>query len=288
MESVLTCNICHGGSIQTIDPSYNFCRCDACGFVFDSPRPTAEEIASFYSQASKYDSWIREGSARDALWQRRIKKLIPQFVAGTLLDIGTGVGQFLHHARHLFSTVQGTEVSESGVRIAREKYSLDVRLGQVEELNLPSSSFDNITLFHVLEHVPDPSGTLDECRRLMQPNGMLAIAVPNDVLAWTSILKRFGSRIGFKSFRKFSPRLGISKAGLSSEIHLSHFTPAVLRQLLQNRGFRIVEESIDPYYCSSGARLLLDHAYYYLHLVLFACFRINRYETIWMISRKSS
>jgi 2-polyprenyl-3-methyl-5-hydroxy-6-metoxy-1,4-benzoquinol methylase len=206
----------------------------------------------------------------------------------SLLDVGTGIGQFLHHALSYFSAVQGTEVSESAVRIAREKYCLEIHLGQVEDLNLPPASFDNIKLFHVLEHVPDPGRTLDECRRLMLPNAVLTIAVPNDVLAWTCILKRLGRKLGLKAFRKFSPKLSISKAGLTSEIHLSHFTPAVLRRLLQNHGFSVVEESLDPLYAACGAKLVLNDAYYLLHRALFACCGINRYEAIWMVSRNLS
>jgi hypothetical protein len=54
MELVLRCNICQSDSIQRVDPSYNFCRCSACGYVFNSPRPTHEAIAAFYSKPAKY------------------------------------------------------------------------------------------------------------------------------------------------------------------------------------------------------------------------------------------
>lgn len=287
MELVPTCNICQSVAIQKVDPSYNLCRCSGCGHVFNSPRPTHKAISGFYSKPTKYDSWIREEGARDVLWQRRVRKMIRHQSSGNLLDVGTGIGQFLYHARRHFSAIQGTEVSESAVRIARERYNLDIHLGQVEELNLPAASFDNVTLFHVLEHVPDPSKTLEEVSRIMRSKGILTIAVPNDVLAWTCIVKRFGRKLGLKSFRKFSPRLGISKAGLTSEIHLSHFTPTVLKRLLENCGFSIVEESLDPLYAASGAKLVLHSAYYFLHRALFACFGINRYEAVWIVSRKA-
>jgi hypothetical protein len=47
-----------------------------------------------------------------------------------------------------------------------------------------------------------------------------------------------------------------------------------------------VEESLDPYYVSSGVRRMVDSAYYALHRSLHAAFKINRYETIWMVARK--
>jgi ubiquinone/menaquinone biosynthesis C-methylase UbiE len=288
METVAACNLCHSQTIQQLDREYNFCRCGVCGYVFDSPRPTLEEIVAFYSQDSKYDSWVDAAAARDALWQRRLQKLLPHRAPGNLLDVGTGIGQFLHHARPHFTDVQGTEVSASAVRVAQEKYGLKVHQGRVEEMGFPAGSFNNITLFHVLEHVPDPANMVACCRNLLQDNGVLAIAVPNDVLAWTSKLKKLGRNLGLGPFQKFSPVLGISRAGSSREIHLSHFTPAVLSKLLEGAGFTIMELGIDPYYASSGLRGAVDAAYCSAHDLMYKTLGLNRYDTIWIVGRKNA
>ncbi len=285
-EVVLTCSVCRSDRIQKVDPDFNFCRCDSCGYVFDSPRPSFAQISAFYSQTGKYDTWLNEEHARDMLWKRRLKKLSQHSSKGRLLDIGAGYGQFLHLAQSFFSEVHGTEVSESAVALAKEKYGLSLRVGPIEDLDLPRQSFDTITLFHVLEHVPDPGMLVSRCHALLRAQGMLVIAVPNDVLAWTSKVKKIGNGLGLKSFQKFSPKLGISRAGASREIHLSHFTPTVLRRLLENSGLRIIEEALDPYYVSSGIRLFLDRTYYVLHRFLHATLKINRYDTIWMVARK--
>jgi len=286
METLEACMVCRGSRIETLDAEWHFCRCAACGYVFDSPRPTYDELVAFYSRPTKYDHWVREGNARDALWKRRLKMLLPHRQPGSLLDVGTGIGQFLHHAKPFFSEVGGTEVSESAIQTAREKYGLLIDRGQVEEMNFPAASFDNLTLFHVLEHVPNPVKLVETCHRLLRPNGILVVAVPNDVLAWTSKIKKLGKRLGIKPFQKFSPVMGISRAGLSREIHLSHFTPPVLRQLLLSGGFSVVEESIDPYYVARGPMAAIQAVYYSFHKALFALFRVNRYDTIWMIARK--
>lgn len=285
-DLVLACNICGSEQIQKVDPEFNFCRCNSCGYVFDSPRPSFAEISAFYSQAGKYNAWLKEERARDMLWKRRLKKLLKCGAAGRLLDIGAGHGQFLYHAQPFFSEVTGTEVSASAIAIAKEKYGLSLLAGQVEGLDLPPRSFDTITLFHVLEHVPDPCTLIHRCHTLLRPEGILAIAVPNDVLAWTSRIKKIGKQLGLKPFQKFSPKLGISRAGGSCEIHLSHFTLPVLRHLLENSGLQVIGESLDPYYVSRGVRLFLDSAYFAVHRISHAALKINRYDTIWMVTRK--
>jgi SAM-dependent methyltransferase len=285
-EAVRCCSICRGERIRKVDAEYNLCRCESCGYVFDSPRPTVAAVSAFYSRPAQYDSWIKQERERDALWKRRLEKLLPYKADGNLLDIGAGIGQFLHHARPFFTGVAGTEVSETAVRIAKQKYGIDLHAGQVEEINLPPDSFDNIALFHVLEHVPDPARLLRRCWELLRRQGVMIIAVPNDVQAWTSKAKKLGKRMGLQAFQKFSPVLGIARAGESREIHLSHFAPAVLRQLVKNSGFMVAGESLDPYYVASGMRLILDSTYYGLHQMIYSTMRLNYYDTIWMVARK--
>ena len=118
LEVVLSCNVCQSDRIQSVDPEFRFCRCDSCSYVFDSPRPSAQAVAVFYSQPEKYDSWLKAERSRDALWRRRLKKTLRHRSRGNLLDVGAGIGQFLHHARDRFTQVAGTEVSASAIRIA--------------------------------------------------------------------------------------------------------------------------------------------------------------------------
>ena len=49
------------------------CRCRTCGYVFDNPRPTVDEIVRYYSKSSLFDSWMAEEAARNVLWQRRLR-----------------------------------------------------------------------------------------------------------------------------------------------------------------------------------------------------------------------
>jgi 2-polyprenyl-3-methyl-5-hydroxy-6-metoxy-1,4-benzoquinol methylase len=145
-----------------------------------------------------------------------------------------------------------------------------------------------MTLFHVLEHVPDPKKTIARCNELLKGGGVLLICVPNDVLAWTSKVKILGKKLGFRPFQKFSPKLGVPRVFASNEIHLSHFTPLVLRRLLEQSDLEVIEESLDPYYATTGIKQMLHSGYYAFHRLFFGLSQTNRYDTIWMMARKVS
>jgi 2-polyprenyl-3-methyl-5-hydroxy-6-metoxy-1,4-benzoquinol methylase len=286
METVSHCLLCDSVRIGTVDAEFNLRRCEACGYVFDSPRPTLTAIVNFYSAPKKYDGWLVAERSREGLWKRRLRKLLKNAVRGNLLDVGAGIGQFLNLARPHFTHVSGTEVSETAVRLAKEKYGLDLWQGQIEDCELPQQSFDTITLFHVLEHVPDPKKTIARCRELLKVGGVLLVCVPNDILAWTSKIKILGKKLGLGSFGKFSPALGIPRVFTSHEIHLSHFTPLVLRRLLEQEKLEYVEQSLDPYYAFKGVKQILHIAYSGFHRAVFVLTHANRYDTIWMMVRK--
>jgi 2-polyprenyl-3-methyl-5-hydroxy-6-metoxy-1,4-benzoquinol methylase len=288
MESELLhqCNLCESALLDVLDADCNIAQCRSCGYVFDNPRPTLRELIGFYSRPGKYDSWLDELGPRNRLWRRRLSKLQSTKKPGSLLDVGTGIGQFLSLARSAYAEVYGTEVSSTAIEIAKQKYGLDLFHGTLEDLAAQGRTFDNITLFHVLEHVPDPKSMLSTCHALLVPGGRLVIAVPNEVAS----LRGFKRRL-FSKLRKPNgsgvlglPRLTLD--GSVSEIHLSHFSPAVLARLLQATGFSVIVNTLDPYYVRTGLRRLKADFYYYACLLVRQLFRINIYDTILMIARK--
>ena len=74
MEKLLKCDMCGSKEIKIVDKSHNINKCKGCGYVFDNPRPTVDEIISFYAKGDKYDNWLSEEKGRDLLWQKRLKK----------------------------------------------------------------------------------------------------------------------------------------------------------------------------------------------------------------------
>lgn len=290
MESELLhqCNLCGSELLDVLDADCNIARCRSCGFVFDNPRPTLNALIDFYSKPGKYDSWLVELQPRERLWRRRLRKIRSTKRPGTLLDVGTGIGQFLSLARNDYSEVHGTEVSSTAVEIAREKYGLNLFHGTVDDLPSQGRTFDNITLFHVLEHVPDPKAMLQTCHSLLKPGGCLVIAVPNEVASVRGFKRRLFSRLRKQPGGGVMglPRLTLD--GSISEIHLSHFSPPVLARLLEATGFSVTVNTLDPYYVRTGPRRLKADFFYYSCLALRNIFGMNIYDTILVIAYKNA
>jgi len=288
-EVLCSCDLCDSDRIDKIDAESNICRCLSCGYVFDNPRPTAKDVAAYYSKPTKYDSWVLEEGARDRLWKRRLGMMKKTRKPGSLLDVGTGIGQFLYHAKFHYSPVYGTEVSESAVEIAKEKYGLSVRHGDIMQLDFAEAPFDNITLFHVLEHVPSPRALIQRCREVLGPKGILVVAVPNDLHCLRAKVKILLKKLGLEKYKHLG-KLGLAPITLDGkvqEIHVSHFTSDVLRRFLEKSGFSILEDGIDPYYAASGmSKLIQDMEHLVYHGILLVG-GIHLNPALWIVGRRN-
>ena len=290
LETLSACPLCGGENIRTVDTASNICECEPCGYIFDNPRPTVQELITFYSQPTKYDSWLAEEKARDLLWERRLKLLMRVTKPGSLLDVGAGIGQFLNVARPHFSSVCGTEVSESAIEIARKNYGLMLLRGEIHAMDFGATQFDNITVFHVLEHVPNPRIVIERCARLLAPGGVLVIAVPNEVQSLRARTRRFLRAIGVRRFRK-TGKLGLPRLVLDggmAEIHLSHFTPVSLERLVERCGFSVVSNTLDPYYVASGPAKWRHGGFYVCCRMLKSILRANLSDTTLVVARKDA
>lgn len=288
-ELLEKCNICGTAALEVVDADCDIVRCVECGYVFDNPRPTYEELVKFYSRPAQYDSWLEELPQRQKAWERRLRELRSTKKAGSLLDVGTGIGQLLAVARGSYE-VYGTEVSTVAVRIAQEKYGLKVFQGTIDDIDWKGKRFDNISLFHVLEHVPDPNATLQKCNALLVDQGILAIAVPNEVSSLRAIVRRKLTNAGLKKSRTLG-KFGLPRISLgpeSVEVHLSHFTPEVLDRLLKETGFSVVKRTLDPHFIITGIPRFRANLYYHFCSALQYLLHVNLYDTMLVIACKTS
>jgi SAM-dependent methyltransferase len=146
---------------------------------------------------------------------RKIQRFVPN---GRILDIGCGRGITLSLLREGGWETFGTEISETAASHARTLLGDSVFVGDLLAAPWPESSFDVVSIWHVLEHLPDPSAVLGKCRELLRPGGVLVVAVPN----FESLQARLTGRHWFH---------------LDVPRHYWHFGTGVLRGLLEKEGF---------------------------------------------------
>lgn len=184
-----TCNLCGGHDHRKLFRKfgYDLLRCNGCKLVFVGNPPTGAEVEAFYSAEADYHSELLDpanpafermrGIARQHV--RMLGRNIARPQGLKLLDIGCSSGLFLDEARKAGYDVHGAELSPDTARFARSHFVLDVQTGDWRDGGFEDASFDVITLFDVIEHVPDPLGELQAIMRLLKPGGVLLQSTPN-------------------------------------------------------------------------------------------------------------
>jgi SAM-dependent methyltransferase len=240
-ERVEACPICGSADRAVVDAEASVVRCAGCGHRYVDPRPTQAEVTRGYSLPTTYDDWVSEAEARELMWRRRFDQVLGDDQPGRLLDVGGGIGTFLAIARERGWSVEGTEVSSTAVAKALEQHGITIRLGLVEEA-APAGPYDVICLWHVIEHLPNPDGTLRFCRGLLAASGKIILAMPNDgeakraptVIA--NLARRGLRRTPSRRYKVLSPGI---------ESHIQHFNPGSIRRLLGQCGFQVKRVAVD-------------------------------------------
>ncbi len=218
-------------------------RCPGCGMVFVDPLPEAALSPATYGP-DYYEPWQgREENARLRLWRHRLAQIEARVPTGSLLDVGCGDGLFPKVARGAGFAVDAIEFSPEGARRAALRLGRPVAVGDLTREPLLRGPFDIVTLWHVLEHLPDPAAMLSAVRARLRPGGLLAVAVPN--------LDNLPMRIAYRLARLRALPLYEENA---REPHLSHFSPGTLTDILQRRGFGSVEIRGDRCALTAGKR----------------------------------
>lgn len=252
------CNLC--GSEQT----HPFCpenglslvQCSACGLVYVSPRPDAHELYALYgatyfendeSGTVGYTNYLRDEPNIRRTFARRLRYLSRYLQPGKLLDVGCAAGFFLDVAARQGWQVQGLDVSTFAVSYTRERFGYDVRAGAFTEMEYAPASFDLVTMWDVIEHVPDPAAYIRRAAEVLKPGGILALATP-DV---SSLPARLTGRrwVGYKL----------------SEEHVYYFSTATLTRMLEEAGFEVISSRHIGKYVT--LRLFLDRLSMYSALI---------------------
>ncbi len=226
-------------------------RAEPSGLIFLNPRPTAEIIGKYY-EPMDYDPFIslkKTPSFQDRLYTALRRFITLRYKATSVLkranfqsgeryralDIGCATGDFSVELKRHASTVKldlyGIEMSEKAVRFAQEENQLYAKQGELLTVDF-GVEFDLITMWHVLEHVLRLNETLEKLHRVLKPNGLLVVAMPNPD-SWDA-----------RHYGKFWN-------GYDAPRHLYHFTPKVFANLLALHRFKLVDMHalpLDSYY----------------------------------------
>jgi len=143
-------------------------------------------------------------------------------------------------------------------------------------------------MYHVLEHVPNPGIVLSICYSLLSPGGTLIIAVPYDFVSLRVVAKKVLKSLGIMSYSS-TGKLGLSPINLDGtfgEIHLSHFYPQSLVKHLNQIGFGLQIETLDPWYASKMPTKFFNDFYYYISLAIHKSINYRLYNTMLIVCKK--
>jgi len=241
LENVENCDLCGSSNasplytlsdtLYQVPGEFTLQRCVECGLMYLSPRPTPDAIGAYYpDEYVCYRTPIEQEKWAVMRWIRRRKlakrrQLIERYgnkIEGDILDVGCATGLFLHEMEQSGWSVMGVEPINSAAEYARQQFDLNVFDGTLNEAPYPPSSFDAITFWDVLEHTYYPSQELTDAARLLRPNGLLALSIPN----WNSVEQHL-----FKHLWQ----------GLDSPRHLYVFTQETLTTYLSDTGFSVLD-----------------------------------------------
>jgi SAM-dependent methyltransferase len=234
---VASCQLC-GGRERTLkfrDGPYSVFTCSGCGLVYVSPRLQGQALLDVYGadywksknpKLRGYADYARE----EALYLKTFAKrmaLVSRHVPARarILDVGCAAGYFLRTAQRAGHDVHGVEVSaaiagQAVQALGSERVFVGTLDDAVAARGWQPRSFDLVTLWDVIEHVPDPQALLRTIRSLLAPNGRLLLETQN-------VASRWARAIG-KRWHHYK-----------HDEHIYHFDPVTIRRLLDDCGFEV-------------------------------------------------
>lgn len=251
LENLQVCPVCNSSLTAFISAkdftvsheTFGIMKCPACSLLVTNPRPAFESIAKYY-QSEDYIS--HSGTSKGLI--NKLYNLAKSFninskcrlaikssgiSTGRILDYGCGRGDFLLAMKKKGWVIDGAEPDEKAARAASLQCGIKI-ISPANVLSLPDSSFDVITLWHVLEHVHRLNETVAKLKSLLSPDGILIIAVPNH--------ESFDARFYKELWAAYDvPR------------HLYHFSKKSMLNLLQKHNLKcsaVKPMRLDAFYVS--------------------------------------
>jgi 2-polyprenyl-3-methyl-5-hydroxy-6-metoxy-1,4-benzoquinol methylase len=206
-------------------------QCDDCTCRFTQNVPGANAIGAYYQSATYVSHSDTKKGFINKLYhavrnytiqgKRRLVEKLSSRQNGSLLDIGAGTGAFAAAMQKAGWNITALEPDITARENASRKYGLSIQpLDDLVSFN--DKEFDIITLWHVLEHVRQLHEYIETFHRILKDDGVLLIAVPNYTSCDAALYKEYWAAYDV-------PR------------HLYHFSPAGMKQLMKQHGFKVIQ-----------------------------------------------
>ncbi|MEX0671687.1 MAG: class I SAM-dependent methyltransferase [Pirellulales bacterium] len=186
------CEICHGthftgvGSRDRSGKPLRTVVCEGCGLVFSNPRPSTADLRAFYRESYRITykhSWqpsLKHIYRGGHVARQRLRHVMPFLTPGSsVLDFGSGGGEFVFMLRELGHDARGIEPNVGYAEYSRDALGIPVQIGGFDEAQVQDESLDLVTLFHVAEHLEHPVEAFRKAAEWLRFGGRLYVEVPN-------------------------------------------------------------------------------------------------------------
>ena len=222
----MICPLCSGTELRhlvAVEP-YSIAVCQGCGVGLTLPFPEPEQIAAvnaeIYQVEQRINIYLDLRNHLERRYRRQLRRIVRSKPSGKLLDVGCSIGLFVNQANLMGFRAEGVELNSACAAYGARTFGVTIHASLPEPAFSAEDAYDVVTLFDVLEHVPDPHRFLVEIRRLLKPDGLLVVQTPNlDSLMAALLRGKWG--------------------WLSPPDHLYHFSATSLPPLVGKAGFRI-------------------------------------------------
>jgi len=200
---------------------WNLSRCDNCTHIFANPCPSLDFIQSLYSEIED-PLYQEEEKGRSRNFIRilsALERMHPE--KGSLFDVGAATGILLDIAGKRDWEIDGIEPSTWAVKVAKDRYDLELKNGIFETAPLPENRYTAVTMVDFIEHIPHPNQAISKAHKILSNDGTLCLVTPN--------IDSLAAQIMGGKWWHFRPA------------HLGFFTKKSLDCLLRRNGLHMVK-----------------------------------------------